>query len=110
MSAYLFDGLKKYYKMWLSTITDHAASQLAYSIYICILALMMMFPLDAFGDVWIDPVKALYTKLIVLLGGLWQMAFPPKFVQIGDKGDDGNSMIRKMVKYYTGFKLFKGGK
>lgn len=97
MTAYLFDSLRTYYNMWLSKLQSLVVSQIAYAIYITILALIMALPMEWSGMI-VDPMKVLYTKLLVVIGGLWQMAFPPKFVRM--EASDGSGALRKLAKIY----------
>jgi hypothetical protein len=97
MSAYLFDSLHGYYRMWLSKIQSLALTQLAYAVYITILAMVMAMPMEWTGGM-IDPMKVIYTKLLVVIGGLWQMAFPPKFVRM--ESEDSPGALRKLAKTY----------
>jgi hypothetical protein len=82
MTSWLFNGLSRFHAMWWSSLKALSLVQLMYAVFITLLALIM-FAIP-FPTTW----AGMMTKLLVILGGLYRMAYPPHFVRaMTDRGD-----------------------
>lgn len=91
MSCYLFQNTEHYYRMWLQLIKSSALKQLVYAGFVMILGLLM------FATPNPTTFSGILTKLLIMLGGLYRLAFPPSFIKNMSSGVD-NTTIASMYR------------
>lgn len=95
MTAYMFDDHKHLHSKWWDTIKGLSMVQLTYSVFLCLLGLLIF---GFYADGW----KELGFKLLLTLGSLHALAFPPKFVlRYADNGKDTVSMAKDVKDMVT---------
>ncbi len=95
MGASLFDATHGYYQMWLRSIKNSAIAQLGYAVFVSILGLLM------FGTPNPTTVTGVFSKSLLLLGGIHCMAFPPNFIRRFDDNGSGFYKMSKQLKEYS---------
>jgi hypothetical protein len=87
MSCYLFNNTEHLFRQWLSTIKGAALKQLVYAGFVSILGLLM------FATPNPTTFAGVLSKLIIMLGGCYRLAFPPNFVKNLGSGADDKSIL-----------------
>jgi len=86
MSCYLFNSTHHLFHQWLSMIKSAGLKQLVYAIFVTIIGLLMFAtpnPTTAAG---------VFSKLLIMLGGMYRLAFPPNFVKHLGSGSDNKNI------------------
>jgi hypothetical protein len=88
LSCSLFDDHKGYFKAWLSSLTKLTLFQLYYAIFIAFMGILI------FG-VSTEEFGSLLVKCLIIIGGLWRMAYPPSIIKYNlDSGADVQKVYR----------------
>jgi hypothetical protein len=102
LSAWIFDSYRHLFDKWWKNIKQLSLVQLSYSIYVCILGIIIFGTRGLYEeDIW-----SLFIKLCIMAGGLWRLANPPSIMlSYTDHGKDVWS-IYKEVKNALTFKKY----
>jgi hypothetical protein len=87
MSCYLFNGTQHLFHEWLSMIKSAGLKQLIYAIFVTILGLIM------FATPNPTTIAGVFSKLLLMLGGCYRLAFPPNFVRNLGSGSDNKTIM-----------------
>jgi hypothetical protein len=74
MSAWLFHTTEKYFHMWVRGITNAASTQIVLAGFVSLLGLLI------FGTPNPTTFVGLLTKVLLMIGGIYRLAFPPYFL------------------------------
>lgn len=82
MSAYLFESTEKYFHAWLNSIKNSCGQQLIYAAFVSLLGVLM------FATPNPETVGGIFAKMLVMIGGIYTLAYPPSFIP-----DSGKSFV-----------------
>jgi hypothetical protein len=84
LSCYVFDRHQHYYKLWWNRVKSLSMVQLVYSVFILMMGIFIFATQSMQGGIY-----TLFIKLLIVAGGLYRLANPPRFVtkMTGDKKD-----------------------
>ncbi len=104
MSASLFESTHDYFQLWLRNIKNLSFVQIAYAIFISILGLLMFATPN--------PVTftGVFSKTLLMIGGIHCLAFPPQLIKRFDSGGVGFAKSAKQMKEYTNEKIVNASK
>jgi hypothetical protein len=106
MTAFVFDDYRHYFHQWLNSLKKLSLVQLVYAVFLAILGLIM------FATPTPMTFHGLVAKLLLLLGGIYRLAYPPSIVErMTDSGRDTMGVIED-IKNSTkdGIETIKKGK
>jgi hypothetical protein len=108
MCSMIFHWSEKYYHMWLRGITNAATTQIVLAGFISVLGLII------FGTPNPTTTVGLITKILLMCGGIYRLAYPPYFLtQVTNSYESISEWFDKTKRYYrntevTGKKMVKG--
>lgn len=100
MTAWIFNSFNHFFTKWKNALINLSTIQLVYAAFFTLLSFIMFavpFPPTFEGSL---------AKLILMVGGMWRLAFPPQFVKsMVDKGESSLTMIDQLKKHMLKLKV-----
>lgn len=100
MTAWVFKSFNHFFSRWKSSIINLTTVQLVYAAFFTLLSFIMFaipFPPTFEGSL---------AKLMLMVGGMWRLAFPPQFIKsMTDKGESSLSAINQLKNHFIKLKF-----
>jgi hypothetical protein len=104
LSSWVFDRHKHYFSVWWRNVKSLSMVQLVYSVFILLMGIFIFSTQSIQGG-----ITALIIKLLIVMGALWRLSNPPRFVSTmtGDKSDifdsydEGKSTLKDIYDTLT---------
>lgn len=100
MTAWIFKSFDHYFSKWKNSLINLSAVQLVYAAFFTVLSFIMFavpFPPTFEGSI---------AKLMLMVGGMWRLAFPPQFIKsMVDKGETSLTMINQLKSHLLKIKM-----
>lgn len=93
LAAWLFNSTEHYFQMWLRGIRNVAFVQLVMAFFISALGIVMFATPNPTTFIGIS------SKCLILLGGTYRLAFPPRFLTQGDSYESLGQWYRNSKNY-----------
>lgn len=103
IGATIFDSTGHYFRSWWSHTLQLYMVQVVHAIYITVLAVVVLTPAVLTG-----PVSG-FMKILIIIGALWRMSTPPRFVSSMAGSPDSRGIIRDITRTIMRYKAFKKG-
>jgi len=103
MTAWIFNSFHHFFTKWKNSLINLSTVQLAYAAFFTLLSFIMFavpFPPTFEGSL---------AKLMLMVGGMWRLAFPPQFIKsMVDKGESSLTMTNQLKSHLLKLKIFGG--
>lgn len=100
-AATIFDSTQHYFKQWWSHVLNLYLVQIVHAVYITVISLLVLTA---------DPIETLKEGIIrtlILIGALWRMSEPPRFVSSMSGSPNSMNMIKAVARQVRTVKLPK---
>jgi hypothetical protein len=109
LSAWVFDRHQHYFNLWWNRVKALSLVQIVYSVFILLMGILIFTTQSIQGGFF-----TLIIKIVLVLGGLWRLSNPPRFVtamtdnksDILDMYDEGKDTFKTVLNTIT-FRNFR---